>query len=291
MDKYESTKANFNKTCVIETSITSICTYKCWYCHWVELKDKYYSFSKRYIQPDEFDKIIEFIKLQDKEFVDFHFYGGEPTLNENLPDYIEKLYNAFPKINVSLTTNAFKDIEYFDRLDNRVVISTSLHTDYVNTDEKIKIWIEKVLKISNVKDIRLMLQPNNVDMILRTKELYKDIDKIIISPIYQMGDYDFLDDIKKQYDIDMVGFRKNDYSNNPTSFKNMVCSTGFTVRENGDLYKCWSCMFKKPIMNIFNDKINKMSTFSLCTCDRCGNEREHDCYSLPYYAKMVKNNE
>ena len=50
MDKYESTKANFNKTCVIETSITSICTYKCWYCHWVELKDKYYSFSKRYIR-------------------------------------------------------------------------------------------------------------------------------------------------------------------------------------------------------------------------------------------------
>src|SRR6056300_1571729 len=82
-----------NDLLTIRLIITNACNQACSYClcksHPKNIK-RNTTFPK-----EDFYKVIEFIKKQERKRLEFYFFGGEPTLHPNLPEYIDILRKEF----------------------------------------------------------------------------------------------------------------------------------------------------------------------------------------------------
>jgi organic radical activating enzyme len=129
------------------------CNYKCSYC-W-----PYARSDRKDHRPTELCiKTIDEIKTQARAngFNSFHFSlsGGEPTFHPGYLDIMEHLANDVDNTNytsVHMTTNMSRNMRWFETYVqhaakfHRASITASLHTEHVNTPEKMQEFADKLI--------------------------------------------------------------------------------------------------------------------------------------------------
>ncbi len=87
----------------IRVSVTEKCNFRCQYCM-PNTPDDF--FDK--VTDIPLNNVLHFIKVAiDNGVKKIRITGGEPLLRKDLPDFIAKIYQYQPSINVALTTNAY----------------------------------------------------------------------------------------------------------------------------------------------------------------------------------------
>lgn len=129
------------------------CNYRCSYC-W-----PYARSDRKDFRPTELCiKTVDEIKRQarDNGFNSFHFSlsGGEPTFHPGYLDILEHLANDVPNTNytsVHMTTNMSRPMKWFETYVehaskfHRASITASLHTEHLNTPEKMQEFADKLI--------------------------------------------------------------------------------------------------------------------------------------------------
>lgn len=266
LDKYCISDENYYKnTTFISFVITRRCNQTCWYCHWNNETDK--------TEFVNFDNLLDFIDTQEKSNVHFTFYGGEPTLSEDLMPYMNRLNNKYNNLQMVLITNLSKPYSYLKTLSliKNLRVVSSYHSDSV---ENIDSWVRKTKLFDDIH-IRLMMTKNNIDdIIYQWKRLKKLGYNVHVKPIEQMNE-----EHESDYDPEtevVNGQPKH------THFKYMMCSAGFVVRENGDVFKCWEDTTR--LLNI-NDFVYKVEKWGLCLHDDCTCGQRFPKLSIKEYKK------
>jgi pyruvate formate lyase activating enzyme len=121
---------------VVSTVFTPGCNFKCPFCFNVDLV---YNFNKLDIIPEE--KVIEFLKKNSKFIDGVAVIGGEPTLQNDLPEFCRKIKNL--KLKVRIFTNG-TDSEMIKKLIDEKLI------DSVAMDVKAPLEKEKYDKLAGV---------------------------------------------------------------------------------------------------------------------------------------------
>lgn len=236
--------------------LTQKCNIKCWYCYWNEEKDI------RETVDHDFDKVIEFIKIHEREKLLFQFYGGEPTIHPKLIEYTDILNKEFNNVDLWMHTNLLQSKKYFEQFNkyNNYRINCSFHSDWVPNIDK---WIEKVYSLNN-STIYLMLQDNNFDLI---KELYdKNVNKktVWICAIHQILETEIYYKMKKTFPKEHI------YEHEFGSYKNLMCKPGFVIRENGDIMRCWAQMAHRyKIFNLYTNPMKHIPDWTICGFKVC----------------------
>ncbi len=282
------------------------CQNRCSYC----VENIHRNASAIQFLPYMFEKLMEFIDAQEREYVHFTFYGGEPTLNPHLETYIERLKEKYgDKVFIRLTTNLIQEADYYKRLPSNVQIFASLHTesrDYFADD-----WLKKAVELKNsgvwLEKVFLMYTRVNWNGMNELYYTYRDKLPLYIYPIddfrgsetwilsiqniHNPKVHDPFEDYQKEYlDIVVDGkkFRGAPTVENFNSFKGMMCNSGFEVDEYGAVSRCGHHMVKLDIDNI----IVKLPPFYICQREDCPCDVEPGRYSLKKYLKdfLERNN-
>jgi hypothetical protein len=287
LDKYcISDEEYYENTTFVSFVITRNCKAGCNYCHWNGVEER-----KGVV---DFDKVIEFIDKQGLPNVHFTFYGGEPTSHPSLIKYIDVLNEKYENIQIYIISNLLKSKRYFEKLAkySNVKITASYHHDVVpDIDE----WLEKVAVLPDA-NIRLMMTEYNKMAICNLWEKIKNDYETYISPIEQMGvwcnmDTEPITPIVNPTIIDTDGNEVEEFYQRFRNFKHMMCSSGFVIRENGDVLRCWEDMNGTVVYNIMKDAISRIDKWHLCTHSRCSCEQRFPKMSLKAYGKLHKQQE
>ena len=129
------------------------CNYKCSYC-W-----PYARSDKKDFRPTELCLLtVDEIKRQARErnFNSFHFSlsGGEPTFHPGYLDILKHLADDTPNTNytsIHMTSNCSRNMEWFKtyvdyaKVFHRASITASLHTEHVNSPEKMQEFADKLI--------------------------------------------------------------------------------------------------------------------------------------------------
>ena len=84
------------------------CNLRCWYCI------ENIGVTGDMVSLELFDKVIDFINVQNRKYIRFHFYGGEPTINKNFIYFIKKLKDMYKdNITIRFSTNLMRSIKIF----------------------------------------------------------------------------------------------------------------------------------------------------------------------------------
>ena len=280
----------------IEMVTTDICNQNCWYCHWKkDNKER----SSNTISMKNFERVCDFIEMQERETIGFNFYGGEPTMNPDLIPMIQELDKRFHDklLNITVLTNLSKEVEYFEPIMDikSLRLICSLHYNQKNTPlselltnkETLEAerHIKKIDKLMNIiEEIRLVVTETNypfVSMIHkclklteeeRSKFIFHIIDQLPLERIKKlMGQ--FLDD-------------KKIYTHTSTNFKGMLCSAGFKILSNGDVLKCWKDMDHRKLLNIFKDDPKKLPVWEMCRHNSCVCETNFNKLYIPEFLEL-----
>jgi len=156
------------------------CDYKCWYCY---LNDK----REHLITNEEFQNMLDNIVLnfKDREYIKFVITGGEPTYYDTkLFDYIDGLFSIDNIKEIILHTNFSKPLSWWKLFqkkyrDKKIELDASCHLEYINTDEKINDYIEK-MKFLYDNGINIfawvMIEPSTKELALKIRDR---IDKVM----------------------------------------------------------------------------------------------------------------
>jgi len=276
------------------------CNIRCWYCI------ENIGITGDMVSKELFDKVIEFIDAQNRKYISFNFYGGEPTINENFIYFIERLKNIYEdKIYIKVTTNLMRSKSFFQSIPTYVKIIATFHVDWVtNPDE----WFDKTLMLYNNNQLvgaNIMIQHKYMEYALFLYNKYKAVLPILkLDPIDQIKfTYKYLQ-FKENYnydehnvfgwfnkdDIDIViNGEKKDITpgyHNFGVFKGMICTSGFDIYENGNVK--WCDGETKVLTNLHKNKIIKYPRFHFCNNDECPGDTEFGKYSIQYFLKHKK---
>jgi MoaA/NifB/PqqE/SkfB family radical SAM enzyme len=284
LDKYcISDEEYYENTTFVSFVITRKCGAGCNYCHWngVAIREG----------AVDFEKILEFIDKQGKPNVHFTFYGGEPTSHPSLVKYMKILNDKYENLQMYLITNGLKGEKFFKKLvefDN-LKVTFSYH-DNVVVD--LQSWLNTVSLLPDA-NIRLMMTEHNKMDICNLWEKIKNDHETYISPIEQMGVWTNMDTepitpIVDPTIVDEHGNVVDEFYQRFTNFKHMMCSSGFIIRENGDVLRCWEDMNGTVVYNIMKDSIAHVDKWHLCTHSKCSCEQRFPKMSLKQYGKLHK---
>ncbi len=139
---------------------TGGCNFCCTYCHNFEIVENR-------LPQISLDEIMSFLKNRKKILEGVVISGGEPCINKDLPEFIEKIKNIGYKI--KLDTNGAYPIMLKELLDKNLL-------DYVAMDIKAPLCKEKLMPIINVDNIDMeslkmsveILKNSSVDYEFRT---------------------------------------------------------------------------------------------------------------------------
>lgn len=120
--------------CII---FTGGCNFCCTYCHNFEIVENR-------LTQISLDEIMSFLKNRKKIIEGVVISGGEPCINKDLPEFIEKIKNIGYKI--KLDTNGTYPLMLKNLLQKNLL-------DYVAMDIKAPLFKEKLIPILNVEDI------------------------------------------------------------------------------------------------------------------------------------------
>lgn len=251
IDKFITTSINeIKNTTYINLFTTNDCQNDCWYC--VEnIPHKNHS---EKVTTETFNNILKFIDSQGSKKIQFHFYGGEPTLHRQLKPFIRKLRKKYgKKIEIIVSTNLMKTASYYKNFPEYVKFLCSMHIEYINN---YKTWMNTAISLfkrGQITKIILMLTKDNMNDVIRLYKEYEDILHMEIEPIDQ---FRFTEDYKNFYDSyeynerydyglqlpDIVISGKK-YKEVPDfrvfgNFKDCFCNAGFDITTDGNVYKC-----------------------------------------------------
>ena len=269
---------DIEKTLFVTVIPTQNCDLRCWYCDVVDFTHKH-----RYITTDDYYRIIDFIRAQNSHNIVVRFYGGEPFIHPNIYNFFEITRNTLSDKNLDIlvTTNLMKSYENYD-VD--VVLAPSFHSDYADPNK----WFDTCYKLKDkIHHISLMLQDNNGDLIAELYDRHKDTLPVVIVPIDQYIPTDNYKKFKKSHpdmfidDTEYVIFYGKE-----TSYDHIMCSSGYIIDEDGELYYCWS-RYDEPIMNVFNE-LKSLPKWHICNkyCDDCDQEVIRS--TIEHYTRNLK---
>jgi organic radical activating enzyme len=276
------------------------CNIRCWYC--IES----IGVTGDMVSKELFDKVIKFIDIQNRKYILFHFYGGEPTINENFIYFIKKLKDIYKdRIYIRFTTNLMKSKSFFQSVPYYANAVATFHVDWVTKPDE---WFDKALMLYNNNQLvgaNIMIQQKHMEYALSLYNKYKAKLPILkLDPIDQIKfTYKYLqfrenhkyDEHnvfgwfnKEDVDIVIDGEKKDVIPDCYTFglFKGMICTAGFDIYENGDVK--WCDGEKKVLTNLHKDKIIKYPRFHLCKNDECPGDTEFGKYSIQYFLKYKK---
>jgi organic radical activating enzyme len=276
------------------------CNIRCWYC--IES----IGVTGDMVSKELFDKVIKFIDIQNRKYILFHFYGGEPTINENFIYFIKKLKDIYKdRIYIRFTTNLMKSKSFFQSVPYYANAVATFHVDWVTKPDE---WFDKALMLYNNNQLvgaNIMIQQKHMEYALSLYNKYKAKLPILkLDPIDQIKfTYKYLqfrenhkyDEHnvfgwfnKEDVDIVIDGKKKDVIPDCYTFglFKGMICTAGFDIYENGDVK--WCDGEKKVLTNLHKDKIIKYPRFHLCKNDECPGDTEFGKYSIQYFLKYKK---
>ncbi len=250
---------------------TEDCDLKCYYCsRGCHTNTDVYKCSL-----SEFEKLLDFVELQGKKYVDFQFFGGEPTQHPNLNEMAWMVNDRFGDklIRLEISTNMIKPLDYFTGIlwPDLTKFSCSYHSDSGDGD----LWMNKVNILNEydfIGDVKMVITPENEDYIIDLFGRHDNNNFRIYEmlPQEQMEGTewaDSLNDLYTEFDFDYIGeYRIRD------SYKGMMCSTGFRVDQRGNVYYCWrkfNDRNSRPILNTFKEEPRQVSEWHLCSYDDC----------------------
>lgn len=270
---------------------TMNCNVLCAYCSMGcnKLRPNY-----NYSTTDDFQKLLNFLKVQGDERYEFEFFGGEPTMHPKFKEFNHMVDDFFGDQldNIFTISNFAKPISYwkYDWPD-KVKFIASYHHWYLK--DKQDEWFKKIYslaKLGKMFCVRFVVTEENEYEVLEAFNTYKrddlgiDIWEIVLDEWSTneewLSKFDDRDDVDSGINID----RKNFYK--------MMCNCRFRVLENGDVYHCWnkandpSC---KPILNVFKDEPFKVPEWHLCTTKYdciCKADKIHPKISIKEYARI-----
>lgn len=276
------------------------CNLRCWYCI------ENIGVTGDMVSLELFDKVIDFINVQNRKYIRFHFYGGEPTINKNFIYFIKKLKDMYKdNITIRFSTNLMRSIKFFRSIPEHSKINATFHTDWVRNETQ---WFDKALMLYEREQLigaNIMIQENNMRRVLQLYNKYKKSLPILkLDPIDQIKFTDKYLKFRQENNYNehnVFGWYNNDdidiVINNVKkdiipdcytfgTFKGMVCASGFDVYENGDVK--WCDGETKVLMNLYKDKIKKYPRFHLCKNNECPGDTEFGKYSIQYFLKHKK---
>lgn len=165
----------------ISWNALELCNYSCWYCYLGERKRSHL------ITDEEYNNFLNNINLNfgDREYIKFVITGGEPTYYDiRLFDFIDGFLNIPNIKEIIIHTNFSKSLDWWKLFCNKykgkkVEVNASCHLEYVNTQEKINEYIDK-MKYLFYNDINIfswvMIDQHNKDLAMFIRE---EIDKYI----------------------------------------------------------------------------------------------------------------
>lgn len=259
----------------------------------------------------EFQKMINFLNMQDYKKHMFEFFGGEPTLHPQLKEFtwmLDKQLKGLDYIHI-LTNLKLPSIYYFDNWPQSVKFSCSYHSHWMDEFDK-KSWFKKVKELNTlgmIRDVKLIMIPGNEEDILDKHEQYKHINFPIFEIVLDIrnldnewgkkwkeklencdyhGAYDSSFDGEILYKDGTKGTLENYYKLN---FFGMLCNAKFRIASNGNVYYCWArCWDKdeKQTINVFKDKLKKVATWHMCNYKQCwGCDMPYPKYSAKYFVE------
>ncbi len=204
---------------------------------------------------------------------------------------MKTLNEKYDNLQIVLITNLLKSKRFFEKVANipNLKVVASYHDEIVSDLDE---WLEKVDLLPDVH-VRLMMTKQNYTDTLNLHERLKRDYKTHIKPIEQLEIVCTADDDPETplSDIEIIeydGYVNEDFYLKFNNFKHMMCSSGFVVRENGDLLKCWEDINGTVLMNLFNEPVRKAEKWHLCTHSRCTCGHRFPKVSLRQYGKLYK---
>ena len=280
------------KTLKISIRPTLQCNYNCSYCIQRTFKDFGTNLSKE--QFFSFTDRLKEIIRPEIENIFINFVGGEPTIVENLKDFIVYFSDVFKdkKITCLITTNFSKPVDYFKEITSikniyKFFLSVSCHDEYVvnfNTflkkckevkSEKVGININLVTNEQNVitqinrfclftlNDIKSTLVVDKTsDVYNSLNNYYGDILKYLIT--FRKGNHMLI--TKTGEEKNYFGFSRlvADIKEYPPKLKGFYCDAGYIflrVNHSGEVFSCQSRNdFLGDVSNF-----NFSNNYTLCT--------------------------
>ena len=289
-DIFKLSEFDYEKHCYVELVTTNFCNQHCEYCHWNGART---DGGGMHVSMEEFENVLDFIEAQERETLEFNFYGGEPTTNPNLPKMIKRLNERFgDKVKIiTLLTNLSRPLEYLESLmcDSMHIICSLHSTQCKNIDE----WMDKAMKLeANVENVRIVFSDLNCKTAIEVYSKYKDFwkDRISLHIIDQLS----MDDVHDLVGDEILGM--NFYKDTDTeshvksehveiisdgksipakdcidchNFRGMLCSAGFVILRNGDVLKCWKDLGHRKLLNVNSDEIKKLPVWEMCRYTKC----------------------
>jgi len=297
-----TTEERHLQTCAVRVVLTNICSMECWYC---PFHSKAKGQTPTSVDDILWKRILEFIKVQDKEYVDVIFTGGEPTAHPKLKDYIYQLMDLYKdKINIQVNTNITFDIDYYDKNFPKKTIDmlVSYHPEYVGDTAG---FFEKIKFLEQWHNIRvhMMLEKNNQENLKQTyfkykkekfKNSYTHLDVVPIHEFQYDPEFEKVDWYDKderhfghlpdiQTEAEVIPKKGNWLYHR--DFKGMMCSGENIIMGNGNVYHCYQDIFKgaRQKINLYTDKIVKLNRFKICENTKCDDGFFFPKYSVKYF--------
>jgi len=274
---------------------TRLCNLNCEYCDVIN-RDKANS---KLISKEEFNSLVKFLKNQENKRpnLNLHFFGGEPTLNPLLFEFIQTAQEDLEEynLNIMITTNLSRSSAYYEKFED-VKIVASYHHDYVVNPTD---WYCKAKELNRkgvFQHAVLMVTKDNMEDIF---DLYLDWSKdfrcvmVPIDQIYNDEEYlkfkedtiEMLDYNPFEHDDEYLNFYDN--PNKKNLDMGLMCSSGILVKENGDVSYCFP-RFDEKVFNVFENPEYQLSQFHFCNqmCNRCDLEILRS--SIDFYNETLK---
>jgi sulfatase maturation enzyme AslB (radical SAM superfamily) len=283
-------------TIFVTLLVTRKCNLNCNYCDVIYRESNNKS---KFIFPNNFEKLLEFIDYQDDPFrpnLVLHFFGGEPLLNPHLYTIAKNAKNHFKdkrNLEMIMTTNLAIDPNIIiNRLHPDIKVAVSFHSEYIKDESDWFIGVQLLQKWNQLHHVVLMVTENNRERILKLYKQWSKYVKCVMVPIDQfMFTEEYL--TYKDYVIKELGHdpfehdaEKDNWMGPPDSCP--MCNSGLIIDELGNLYYCWP-RFGNSVVNIFENPETKIPPFHFCPrmTDNC--DREVLRCSIPYYEKHIMN--
>lgn len=134
------------------------CNYDCSYC-WPSTHTRVKDFVDTNIGLSGIDQLVDQFLDQGMQIINWGWSGGEPTFHPGFLNFLERIDSHTNRIRMTtnLTTNLSQSItwwaQFIDVTKNfsHVKVNGSLHQEYVNTEEQIERFIEKLLFLKDNK--------------------------------------------------------------------------------------------------------------------------------------------
>lgn len=182
-------------------NLTDACNFRCAYCYEKDCQ------KSNFMTMENAQKICDFLdsnkdmilKLKNQKIIRIHFFGGEPTLN---PEVIEYIYNRLYKDEdyyFSLITNGYNisDIKNIFKKDRRIHLQISYdgyelqninrkHKDNIETGNIVRNNILELLDLGYYTTVKSVVTPNYFSLM---EDAYLDIMDIFSKINFKWGDY------------------------------------------------------------------------------------------------------